>query len=754
VTATVVRPEPTAARRSALTAEIAGYRLDGQLADGRRGPVLGGVRRSDGLAVAVHLVDHPLDGRQRRRFTTETTRLRSLPDTPVLQPIIDAGLAADGRAYLVTPRADLSLADRLATEGTLPPAEAAAAGVAAATGLEVLHRAGVLHGNVTAANLLVLPSGGIALSGLAVPVLAELDSAEPVPGRPPEVLQGAPWSAAADVYALGWTLWTLLTGKAPYGGSDDVVLRVLTEAVPELPRDAAPDGVRDAVRAALAKDPADRPAPAALAAHLEGAAAVVTGRRDTVPPTAPIPPADAVQGRPLGSGYVLQELIGRGATGQVWRGVRRADGRAVAVKVLRSELAEDPEAVTRFLRERTTLVGITHPHLVQVRDLVAEGSTLAIVMDLVDGPDLRRLLAAADGGRLDPVTAVTLLAQVAAGLAAVHAAGIVHRDVKPENVLVERSGAAHHARLTDFGVARLPAGQALTGMGRLTGTPEYVAPELATGRVAAPASDVYSFGVVAYEILAGRRPFDAPNPIAVLRAHVEDEPSRPAELAEPVWKVIRSCLAKEPADRPSAARVATSLAALAPAPLGLDVPAAGAPARTDPGIPAAEPLLTTEATVPAPPAPAEPPPRRKRRLALPLALAVLVVAGVGGIAGLAVGRLRAPAPADSIDPPAYSYELVDVPVVASSPDQGMVTLQFNGGPDKPGFQYYVIFRNDQIFKKAVAGAATSYDVLGADPEAKHCYRVAAFVATTATPSPHPKKAACVTADGDDTATGR
>src|SRR5262249_1325619 len=148
----------------------------------------------------------------------------------------------------------------------------------------------------------------------------------------------------------------------------------------------------------------------------------------------------------------LDEPIGRGATGHVWAGRRREDGSPVAVKLLRAELATDPGVVNRFLRERLVLTGLRHKHLVRVHDLVAEGDVLGIVMDLVDGEDLRHFLAR---GPLPEATAATLLAQVAAALAAVHAAGLVHRDIKPENVLV---AAGPTALLSDFGIARAVAG--------------------------------------------------------------------------------------------------------------------------------------------------------------------------------------------------------------------------------------------------------------------------------------------------------
>jgi hypothetical protein len=257
-------------------------------------------------------------------------------------------------------------------------------------------------------------------------------------------------------------------------------------------------------------------------------------------------------GRPLGSGYLIDAVIGSGATGQVWRGRRRSTGEPVAVKVLRPELAEEPEIVTRFFRERATLVRLRHPHLVGITDLVAEGNTLAIVMDLVPGEDLRKTQRRS---RLGAADALAVLAQTADALAVVHEAGVVHRDVKPENVLIERGGDALTARLTDFGIARTADSATLTRLTQLIGTPAYIAPELVSGRAVTPAVDVYGLGVVAYELLAGRRPFSGPT-AALLNAHVTAQPDRPPELSDATWDLISRCLRKEPTERPTATALA------------------------------------------------------------------------------------------------------------------------------------------------------------------------------------------------------
>jgi hypothetical protein len=295
--------------------------------------------------------------------------------------------------------------------------------------------------------------------------------------------------------------------------------------------------------------------------------------------------------RSLGA-YSLHEPLGRGASGEVWRGASRLDGSAVAVKVLRPELADDPDAVARLLGEREVLTGIESPHLVPVRDVVVEGDAVAVVMDLAAGVDLRRLLRSSP--TQPPALACDIAAQVAAGLAAVHEAGVVHRDVKPENVLVDLSTTdAPLVRLTDFGVAGVVAEAGAARSTGVVGTPEYLAPEVAEGATASPAADIYSLGILLYELCAGRTPFAGGHPVAVLRRQLEDPPLRPPGLPAPIWGLLSWMLDKSPSARPSAEEVGEALADLAEAFVGRPalepLPAFEAEDATDPGAAAVPP---------------------------------------------------------------------------------------------------------------------------------------------------------------------
>ncbi|ALO08774.1 kinase domain protein [Streptomyces venezuelae] len=363
--------------------------------------------------------------------------------------------------------------------------------------------------------------------------------------------------------------------------------------------------------------------------------------------------------RPIGSKYLLEEPLGRGATGTVWRARQRETagaeaavagqpGETVAIKVLKEELANDADIVMRFLRERSVLLRLTHPNIVRTRDLVVEGDVLALVMDLVEGPDLHRYIR--ESGPLTPVAASLLTAQIADALAASHADGVVHRDLKPANVLLAEQGGQMHPMLTDFGIARLADSPGLTRTHEFVGTPAYVAPESAEGRPQTSAVDIYGAGILLYELVTGRPPFAGGTALEVLHRHLSEEPRRPSTVPGPLWTVIERCLSKDPERRPSAENLARGLRAVAagigvhatpaqieaadgvgallapdpaPAPVpetpGVDpagatqvLPSTGAPSHYDPAaatsvMPTSGPAGVADPTAVMPPVPAQPP---------------------------------------------------------------------------------------------------------------------------------------------------
>ncbi|GAA1432559.1 serine/threonine-protein kinase [Streptomyces thermospinosisporus] len=282
--------------------------------------------------------------------------------------------------------------------------------------------------------------------------------------------------------------------------------------------------------------------------------------------------------RKIGSRYTAHQILGRGSAGTVWLG-EGPEG-PVAIKLLREDLSSDQELVGRFVQERTALLGLEHPNVVSVRDLVVDGNDLALVMDLVRGTDLRTRLDRER--RLAPEAAVAIAADVADGLAAAHAAGVVHRDVKPENVLLDMQGplgpgGSHRALLTDFGVAKLIDTPRRTRATKIIGTPDYLAPEIVEGLPPRASVDIYALATVLYELLAGFTPFGGGHPGAVLRRHVTETVVPLPGIPDELWQLLVQCLAKAPASRLRASELAARLRELLPLlagmpPLDVDEP--------------------------------------------------------------------------------------------------------------------------------------------------------------------------------------
>jgi serine/threonine-protein kinase len=254
--------------------------------------------------------------------------------------------------------------------------------------------------------------------------------------------------------------------------------------------------------------------------------------------------------------YRLNTTIGRGAMGEVWQAYDEMVSRPVAVKLLHSQNSE-PTATARFRLEAQTAGRLSHPHVVGVLDFGEQEGRLFLVMELVQGDSLAYVLTQA--GSLPAEEVARIAAQSAAGLAAAHQQGIVHRDIKPGNLLLD---ADRSVKIGDFGIAQFmndPSG-ALTATGQIVGTSLYIAPERALGQPAGPPSDVYSLGCVLYQLLTGQPPFRATSPIAVLHHHLDTAPVPPRELGvglPPAFEnYLLSLLAKRPEDRPTAHQVA------------------------------------------------------------------------------------------------------------------------------------------------------------------------------------------------------
>ncbi len=260
-------------------------------------------------------------------------------------------------------------------------------------------------------------------------------------------------------------------------------------------------------------------------------------------------------GMTLGNRYTLTDRIAAGGMGDVWRATDSVLGRVVAVKVMRANAAEDATFAARFRDEARHSAGMSHQNIATVYDYGEDDGTAYLVMELVEGEPLSAMIAR---GPMAPSQVRSIVGQAALALAAAHSAGVVHRDVKPANILVTADG---RVKLTDFGIARAVDGASHTRTGEVLGTPQYLSPEQALGRIATGASDLYALGIITQEMLTGRKPFDAGSAVATALAQVNDPPPPlPDSVPGDLRRIVEQSLAKDPGARPtSAAAVAAAL---------------------------------------------------------------------------------------------------------------------------------------------------------------------------------------------------
>lgn len=265
------------------------------------------------------------------------------------------------------------------------------------------------------------------------------------------------------------------------------------------------------------------------------------------------------QGVSFGGRYELDSRIAIGGMGEVWEATDHVIGRTVAIKILKDEYMGDPGFLERFRAEARHAALVNHEGIASVFDYGEENGSAFLVMELVPGEALSTILEREASLSTDKT--LDIVAQTAAALQAAHAAGLVHRDIKPGNLLITPDG---RVKITDFGIARIADQVPLTATGQVMGTVQYLSPEQASGHPASPATDIYSLGIVAYESLAGKRPFTGESQVAIAMAQINDTPPPlPQTIAEPVRNFVLSMIAKKPEDRPATAsavaRAATAL---------------------------------------------------------------------------------------------------------------------------------------------------------------------------------------------------
>lgn len=262
--------------------------------------------------------------------------------------------------------------------------------------------------------------------------------------------------------------------------------------------------------------------------------------------------------RILARRYELQELIGGGGMADVYKAQDKLLDRAVAVKILHQQYANDAEFVEKFRREATAAAKLAHPNIVNIYDVGEDGGSQYIVMEYVSGPTLKEVIQ--QKGCLEPIEAVRIAKEIASALESAHRNNLVHCDIKPHNILVMPDG---HIKVTDFGIARAVSASTMTYSGSVMGSVHYFSPEQAKGTVITTKSDVYSLGVVLYEMLTGQLPFNGETSVSIALKHLQEEPVSIRQLnpsIPPVLEaIVQKAMSKDPADRPNSTELYADL---------------------------------------------------------------------------------------------------------------------------------------------------------------------------------------------------
>jgi eukaryotic-like serine/threonine-protein kinase len=413
--------------------------------------------------------------------------------------------------------------------------------------------------------------------------------------------------------------------------------------------------------------------------------------------------------RVLADRYEIDTVLGQGGMAKVFLGTDRVLGRTVAVKVLSPQFAGDDNFVSRFRREAQSAAGLNHPNIVSVYDTGNQNDVHYIVMEYIEGRTLRDVIR--EEGPLHPQRAIEVGEALARALAAAHEAGLVHRDVKPGNIMFTRDG---EVKVTDFGIARTSSGDTLTQTAAVLGTASYLSPEQAQGTSVDARSDVYSVGCVLYEMLTGRPPFTGDSPVSIAYKHVKEDPVPPARLnpdiPSPLEAVVMKCMAKNPENRYQTANELRE---------DLERLSQGLPTLATPVLPGQSTEVLTRSGGPTETAvmtgvpPDERPGRRSRWPAILLILLLLAILGVGAFF---LVRALLPAPAEAVPVPDVVGEREDDAVDTLEEAGFEVQVEREHNPDeRPGF----VFEQDPAAGDEVDANSTVTITVsrGAEPEA-------------------------------------
>jgi serine/threonine protein kinase/TolB-like protein len=542
------------------------YEIIKSLGEGGMGAVYKARDRELDRLVALKVIRPELAGHPEilRRFKQELILARQVTHKNVIR-IFDLGMA-DGRKFITMDYIEgRDLKSILVERTKIPPAEAVPIIKQICRGLEAAHTEGVVHRDLKPQNIMVDAAGRVWVMdfGLARSMeLAGMTRTGALMGTPdymsPEQARAEKVDARSDLFSLGIIFYEMVTGILPFQAETlmaTLLKRVQERAAPPCELDPAiPRQVSDVVMKCLEVDREKRyQTTGEMLADLGGESASGSGsvaQIDSISLSA-IPP-----GAQFGPRYTIESLIGEGGMGKVYKAHDNDLDRTVALKLVRPELASDPNSMQRFKQELLLASRISHRNILRIHDLGDVGGVKFISMAYVQGDDLHDVLV--KSGRMPVDRALNIAKQLASALDAAHAEGVVHRDLKPRNVLID---ATDHVYVSDFGLAKSLETESATGMtraGEVLGTPRYMSPEQAESKPADHRSDLYSLGVILFEMVTGDAPFGGNSTLQVMYQHVTAKPKDPKvlnpELPDYLGKVILRCLEKNPVERYQSAR--------------------------------------------------------------------------------------------------------------------------------------------------------------------------------------------------------
>jgi len=625
--------------------QIREYEILGEIGRGGMGAVYRArhVLLQEERAIKVVHSHHAGDEEFIRRFIREARVLSRLRDEHVVQ-LFEFWQSDDTLYMALELMQGESLARRLSGRERLSVGEAVAIARGAAMGLAAAHDLGVIHRDISPDNLQLVPGdkGGEIVKvmdfGIAKATgdrqasltgslfLGKLEYASPEQcGLDADA---APIDHRTDVYSLGVTLFKMVTGKLPFESQSPHGFLLKHASEPPrspsslLPPGSVPAELERLILKTLAKRREERPASmralieeldtvpcdtvetAAEHATVDLAASTLASADIATPVTGPRT-RGLQTGESFAHKYVIQGRLGEGGMGVVYRARDTILDEPVALKVISSSIAADEGSLERLKREVVLARRVSHPNVSRIFDIGESDGIHYVSMELIDGRELTEVIRGR--GRLRAVEAIPIVLQLLEALAAAHRVNVIHRDLKPDNVMIRADG---HAVVMDFGLSLSGDARRMTQAGAVVGTPHYMSPEQIGGGDIDPRSDVYSMGVMLFRLLLGRLPFESRNLAEVLRAQLKQPPPRPTTLvpgfSEPLEEIVLRALEKRPEDRfQSAEDMLTALASLDLAsldgrPEGTATTVRGTPqasATTGPGLRSPTPRATTERRV-------------------------------------------------------------------------------------------------------------------------------------------------------------